>query len=72
MFYTLHIFEEDEEELMEPQRPKRESSRRISIQDILKANELNLGHWTRYTQILGQAQQEQNNELTISVLIPWL
>jgi hypothetical protein len=45
--------------------------KRMSIQDILKANELHLGHFTRYTQIM-HPRKSQAETITISVLIPWI
>lgn len=49
----------------------RPRSRQISIQDILKANELHLGHFTRYTQIMLSNKKSREN-ITVDILIPWI
>lgn len=67
----VSIFENIPELEGRESRKGRERSRRLSIQDILKANELHLGHFTRYTQIMNP-RSKQAETYSLDVLIPWL
>lgn len=66
----FHSISELMGEASEPE-PRGRASRQISIQDILQANEINLGHFTRLSEVLYNSS-EQEKQLEFSVLIPWI
>ena len=65
------IFHSISELVGEEPEPRGRASRQISIQDILQANEINLGHFTRLSEALYHSS-EQEKQLEFSVLIPWI
>lgn len=67
IFHTINELKEEQ-----PEKGRNCRSKRISIQDILQANEINLGHYTRYTQVGRCEGREREGELVIDVLIPWI
>lgn len=46
--------------------------RRISIQQMLQANEITLGHYSRFSEVIKSLDHPLDNELTIEVFVPWL